>query len=138
MNPMKSILACCFLLAAFAINAQDATTKIKITDLEGVSTVLTRASSSSSNSCNSPDFPVLKGGSRKNVDLNEINWISVLHGEPVSNDQIYIGVELTLKDGTTDQCEMIKNIRFMGQSDQGDFSIEVKDVSTVQVLHDQW
>jgi hypothetical protein len=107
---------------------------LKIIDIKNVTTLVKEATSSSSTSCNSPDFPVLRGGERKDINFNDLSWISVLHDRPANDDNIYINVELTLKNGKTEVHEMIKSIRFTGKSDQGDFSIQVKDISTVQVL----
>jgi hypothetical protein len=99
-----------------------------------VATKVYGASSSSSTSSQSPDFPVLRGGSRRDVNLNDLSWITVRHDLPAS-DNIYITVELTFRDGKTETLEMIRSIRFTGKTDNGDFSIEVKDINTLQVLH---
>ncbi len=114
--------------------AQDQAILLKINDLKGVTTTLTNASSSSSSSCNSPDFPVLRGGTRKDVNFGELKWITVLHDQPANDPGIYIKVELTLKNGVTEQYEMIKNVRFMGKSGKEDFSIMVEEINTVQIV----
>jgi hypothetical protein len=114
-------------------SAQDPSYTLKITDIQGNTTLLTRASSSSSTSCNSPDFPVLRGGDRKDVDFRDLSWFTVVHDKPAKDPDFYINVELTLKNGSIEAYEMIKNIRFTGTSGEGDFNIEVKDINTVQI-----
>ncbi len=138
MKTHKAIAVLIFFLFAAGLAAQGSGVTIKVIDVQGVTTVIQAATSSSASSCNSPDFPVLKGGSRKDIDFSELEWISVLHGVPTGNDQIYIRVELTLKSGELEEYDMIKNIRFSGQSEQGDFTIQVKDISTVQIMHNKW
>ena len=46
----------------------------------------------------------------------------------------YISIELRAKSGETGVYEMIRNIRFTRVSDEGDFSVKVKDVKTVEIL----
>ncbi len=133
MHSHKTILTILFSVFFLAAYAQGESATIKITDVNGVSTVVKGASSSSSSSCNSPDFPALKGGSRKDINFNELKYISILPTSP-SGNEIYTGVELEYKDGKTETLEIIKNIRFSGRSDAGDFSIPVKDISMVEVL----
>jgi hypothetical protein len=130
------IAALLFVLLATGTRAQDSPATVKVTDLKGVTTLIKHATTSSSSSTGIPDFPVLAEGSRKEIKFSEVNWISVLHGDPTSNDQVYIRVELTFINGKTEEVEMIKHIRFSGQSEQGPFSIKVMEVNTVQVIHE--
>ncbi len=95
--------------------------------------MVTNASSSSSSSCNSPDFPVLRGGTRKDINFGELSWITVVHDQAARDPEIYIKVELTLKNGSTEEYEMIRNVRFTGKSGQDDFSIMVEEINTVQI-----
>ena len=115
------------------LSAQDKEQVLKITDLKGQTTLITHASSSSSSSCNSPDFPVLRGGSRKDVNFGELSWITVLHHKAVKDPEIYIKVELTLENGVTEEYDMIRNIRFTGKAGDADFSILVEEINTVQI-----
>lgn len=108
---------------------------LKITDLEDNTTLVSSASSSSSTSCNSPDFPALRGGSRKDINFGELSWITVLHHKPAKDPESYLKVELTFKDGGSEEYEMIKYVRFTGKSGQEDFSIQVKDINTVQIVN---
>jgi len=128
---LSSALLLILLLGGLA--AQDQEQILKITDLKGVTTIVTSASSSSSSSCNSPDFPVLRGGTRKDVNFGELTWITVLHHLTVKDPEIYVKVELTLKDGVIEEYEMIRNVRFTGKSGQDDFSILVEEINTVQI-----
>ena len=118
----------------FAGLAQEQEQVLKITDLEGNTTLVSEASSSSSTSCNSPDFPALRGGSRKDINFGELTWITVLHHKPANDPESYVKVELTFKDGVSEEYEMIKYVRFTGKAGQENFSIQVKDINTVQVL----
>ncbi len=128
---LSSALLLLVLLGGLA--AQDQEQILKITDLKGVTTIVTSASSSSSISCNSPDFPVLRGGTRKDVNFGELTWITVLHHKTVKDPEIYVKVELTLKDGVIEEYEMIRNVRFTGTSGLDDFSILVEEINTVQI-----
>ena len=135
---LRSAISALFIwLLMTGLSAQDQPLLLKINDLKGVTSVVTSASSSSSSSCNSPDFPVLRGGSRKDVNFGELSWITVLHDRPANDPNIYIKVELTLKNGVVEKYEMIRNIRFMGKSGGEDFSIRVDEVNTVQISGDQ-
>ncbi|MFO7668214.1 MAG: hypothetical protein R6W31_01015 [Bacteroidales bacterium] len=130
----RSLISAMFMMLLLAgASAQDQKQILKITDLKGVTTVVTNASSSSSSSCNSPDFPVLRGGTRKDINFRELSWITVVHDQSARDPEIYIKVELTLKNGTVEEYEMIRNIRFTGKSGQDDFSILVEEINTVQI-----
>lgn len=134
MDPRKIIPALVLILLTGAVVAQDLGVTLKIIDINDVTTIVKEATSSSASSCNSPDFPVLRGGERKDINFNDLSWVTVLHDRPANDENIYINVELTLKNGKTEVHEMIKNIRFTGKTEEGSFSIQVKDISTVQVL----
>ena len=135
MNKKRIILAGIIILIINGIYAQKTVPTIKVMDIEKVTTLVQSASTSSSSSCNSPDFPVIKGGSRKDINFNDLSWISVLHGIPSKEGKVYIPVELTLRNGETEMVDMIRNIRITGKTDKGEFSIQVKDISSVQVLY---
>lgn len=129
------ILILFMILISAGVSAQDLLHILKITDVQGITTVVRDASSSSSTSCNSPDFPVLRGGDRKDVDFRELRGISVFHDQADNESGDYIKVELVLKNGVIEEYEMIRNIRFTGKNGDLDFSILVKDISTVQIQH---
>ena len=117
-------------LFALASYAQGNGVTAKITDLKKVTTTVTNASSSSSSSCGTSDFPIFLGD---NVDIAALTWISVRH-DLTPSDPNYIKLEMTFKDGNTGIHEMIRYIRFSGKTEEGDFSIMVKDVNTIQIL----
>ena len=130
----RSFFSALFLIMFLAAgNARDQGVVLKINDLSGTTTVVTGASSSSSFSCNSPDFPVLRGGDRKEINFGELSWIIILHDQPSKDPDIYIRVELTLKNGDKEEYEMIRNIRFTGKAGGRDFSIPVEEINTVQI-----
>jgi hypothetical protein len=133
MRLRSTISAGLVLLFMTGLSAQDQSIFLEINDIEGVTSVVTSASSSSSSSCNSPDFPVLRGGSRKDVKFGELSWIIVLHDRPAKDPTIYIKVELTLKNGEVEEYEMIRNVRFIGKSGGEDFSILIEEINTVQI-----
>ncbi len=133
MRLRSAISAGLILLFMAGLSAQDKSMFLEINDIKGVTSVVTSASSSSSSSCNSPDFPVLRGGTRKDVNFGELSWITVLHDRPAKDPTIYIKVELTLKNGVVEEYEMIRKVRFMGKSGGEDFSILVEEVNTVQI-----
>jgi hypothetical protein len=134
MKLKKTVTVLILALVVLGTYAQEKVPPVRIVDIKNVATKVYGASSSSSTSSQSPDFPVLRGGSRRDVNLNDLSWITVRHDLPAS-DNIYITVELTFRDGKTETLEMIRSIRFTGKTDNGDFSIEVKDINTLQVLH---
>jgi hypothetical protein len=124
------------LLATFAMASftQEQQLTVKITDLEGVTTTLTNASSSSSSSCNTSDFPVYQGSTPKDVDFADLTWVSVRHDLTPSDPNNYVSVELTFKDGKTAVYEMVKHIRFTGRTEEGNFSLTVVKTNTVEVV----
>jgi hypothetical protein len=130
----KSFCTAIFLMAfVMGTMAQEGVT-VKITDLKKVTTTLTNASTSSSSSCNTSDFPVYQGSTLKEIDFADLSWISVRHDLTASDPNNYVSVELTFKDGKTGIYEMVKHIRFTGRTPEGSFSLKVKDTNTVQVI----
>jgi len=123
------------ILATFVMGlyAQGEGTTAKITDLEKVTTTITNASSSSSSSCGTSDFPVYQGTETKDVDIADLTWISVRH-DLTPSDPNYIKLELTFKDGSTGIYEMVRYIRFTGKTEEGNFGIMVKDINTIQII----
>ena len=122
-------------LIAFVMAVQAQVVEVKFTDLEKVTTTLSNASTSSSSSCNTSDFPVYQGSTLKEVDFGDLTWISIRHDLTPSDPNNYVSVELTFKDGKTGIYEMVKHIRFTGKTDEGNFAIKAKDVNTVEVVH---
>ena len=127
---LTTILLVSFGLATFA---QGKSVTVKISDLEKVTTTVQNASSSSSSSCGTSDFPVYQGTSEKDVDIADLTWISVRH-DLTPSDPSYIKLELTFKNGTTGIYEMVRYVRFTGKTEEGNFAIMVKDINTIEVV----
>ena len=121
-----------FVLGTFA---QGERVSVKITDLKNVTTTLSNATTSSSSSCNTSDFPVYEGSTLKEVNLADLTWISVRHDLKASDPNNYVSVELTFKDGKTAVYEMVKHIRFSGRNAEGNsINIKVLDINTVEIV----
>ena len=123
------------LLVSFglATYAQGKSVTVKITDLEKVTTTVQNASSSSSSSCGTSDFPVYQGADLQDVDIADLTWISVRHDLSPS-DPGYIKVELTFKDGKTGIYEMVRYIRFTGKVGEESYALMVKDINTIEIV----
>jgi len=123
------------LLVSFGLTtyAQGKSVTAKITDLKKVTTTVQNASSSSSSSCNTSDFPVYQGTETKDVDIADLSWISVRH-DLTPSDPSYIKIELTFKNGSTGIYEMVRYIRFTGTSEEESFAIQVKDINTIEIV----
>ncbi|NOR33837.1 MAG: hypothetical protein GQ579_04060 [Bacteroidales bacterium] len=127
---LTAILLVSFGLATFA---QGKSVTVKISDLEKVTTTVQNASSSSSSSCGTSDFPVYQGSDQKDVDIADLTWISVRH-DLTPSDPSYIKLELTFKNGTSGIYEMVRYIRFTGKTEEGSFAIMVKDINTIEIV----
>jgi len=127
---LTAILLVSFGLATFA---QGKSVTVKISDLEKVTTTVQNASSSSSSSCGTSDFPVFQGSDQKDVDIADLTWISVRH-DLTPSDPSYIKLELTFKNGTSGIYEMVRYIRFTGTTEEGSFAIKVKDINTIEIV----
>jgi len=127
---LTAILLVSFGLATFA---QGKSVTVKISDLEKVTTTVQNASSSSSSSCGTSDFPVYQGSDQKDVDIADLTWISVRH-DLTPSDPSYIKLELTFKDGTSGIYEMVRYVRFTGTTEEGNFAIMVKDINIIEVV----
>lgn len=116
-----------------AIYAQEQKVTVKISDLEKVTTTVQNASTSSSSSGGNAVFPVYQGSTLKEMDIADLAWISVRH-DLTPSDPNYIGLELTFRDGTSGIYEMVRYIRFTGTTEEGNFSIMVKDINTIEIV----
>ncbi len=117
---------------AFAQDEQAVTAKI--TPVEGETVTVHRASTSSSSSCMTSDFPVYMGTEKVEVDFGELTELYVRHDIPAGDPNNYMSVELIFDDGRKGIYEMVKHIRFTGQTDDGSYSIRVPDVNMIQVV----
>jgi hypothetical protein len=122
-----------FVLFGTALFAQRQGVTIKVTDLENVTTTVQNATSSSSSSCNTSDFPVYQGPEEKDVNIADLTWISVRH-DLTPSDPNYVKLELTFKDGRTGIYEMVRYVRFAGRTGEGNFAKMVKDINTIQIV----
>jgi hypothetical protein len=122
-----------FVLFGTTIFAQRRGVTMKVTDLDNVTTTVQNATSSSSSSCNTSDFPVYQGPEEKDVNLADLTWISVRH-DLTPSDPNYVKLELTFKDGSTGIYEMVRYVRFAGKTEEGDFAKMVKDINTIQIV----
>jgi hypothetical protein len=134
MNARRMITAGLVALMATGVFAQSRELKVKIVDLNDVSTVVTNVSTSSSSSCHTSDFPVYQGSTTTDVNFADLKSVIVRHDKPAEDSNNYITVELLFKDGKSGLYEMIRHIRFTGVSEKGDFSIKVLDVNMIDVL----
>ena len=134
MNARRMITILMFAVITTGLFAQDRELKVKIVDLKDVSTVVTNVSTSSSSSCDTSDFPVYQGSSKTDVNFADLKSVIVRHDKPAEDSNNYITVELLFKDGKSGLYEMIRHIRFTGESEKGDFSIKVLDVNIIDVL----
>ena len=89
--------------------------------------------SSASSSCNSPDFPAIKGGKRTDVSFKDLKFITFMPYKASSNETLYITAELEYRDGTKEEVEMSKYIRFSGKAGSEDFSIPVTEINMIEV-----
>ena len=130
----RTILTALLLVSfGLAISAQGRGVTVKITDLKKVTTTVQNASSSSSSSCGTSDFPLYQGTETKDVDIADLTWISVRH-DLTPSDPSYIKLELTFKNGTSGIYEMVRYIRFTGTSGEESFAIQVKDINTIEIV----
>lgn len=107
---------------------------IRITDTQNQTALLENATSSSSSSCNSSDFPVMQQGTRTDVNFRDLNKIVVHPDRPTRNDDIYVAVELIHRDGSSEMTEMIRSVRLMGNSEDGSYRKKIDEIREVDVI----
>lgn len=132
---IKQIFSVIALISFFmGANAQPPKSKVKIVDTQNESTIVYGTTPSSSLSCQAADFPVYLDASLTQVNFNDLQKIIVHHEMPAKMDTNYIRVEMITKDGESEVYEMVKNTRFLGNTDKGSFSVKVKDVQTLEIV----
>jgi hypothetical protein len=132
---MKRLFSFLALLTwVLGVHAQEQRFMIKIVDNQEQTTLIENATSSSSSSCNTSDFPVFQGGSRTDVNLRDLNRIVVHPDQSTKNDEVYIAVELINRNGESSMTEMIRKIRFMGDTKDGRYRKKIEDIHTVDVI----
>lgn len=131
---MTWIPALLLLLWSAGLTAQPQRFTIKITDDQNQTTLVENASSSSSSSCNSPDFPVIQNGTRTDVNYRDLDELVVHPERHTSNDEMYVSVELIDRAGKSTMIEMVRNIRLMGSTAEGRYSRKIDEIRSVEVL----
>ena len=134
MKNLFTVISVILLFPAAGLFAQGQRFMVRITDTQDQSTLVENASSSSSYSCNSPDFPVMQDGNRTHVNFRDLNKIVVHPERSTENDDIYVAVELVHRDGTSEMTEMIRSIRLMGNTDEGRYRKKIDEIREVDVL----
>ena len=130
---MKKISAALVLsLLILPLFAQAPPVKLRIVDLDNVATVIDQATTSSTDE--KGNFPVYLNGVKEMKQLNDYYMILVRHDLKASNPDIYISVELIDMDDHSSIFEMARYMRFSGKTEEGTFSIQVKDINTIQVM----
>ena len=124
----------CLALITFTVQAQVIRVDVKVTDVDGKSTTLVRASSSAAYGCASADFPIMRHGEKVQVQMEDYKYITVMAYEPSSNDALYVTVELEKPDGSKEVVEMSKYLRFSGTVDGERASVTLKDINMVEVF----
>ncbi len=125
---LASLLISVLILGLYA---QDPS-KVRIVDLEDVATVIENATTSSADGAG--DFPVYLDGEKQMKKFNDLYMILVRHDLQASDPNIYISVELIDMDDQSSIFEMAKYMRVSGVAEAGPFSIQVKEMNSLQVL----
>jgi hypothetical protein len=135
MSAKKLAVALCLALMVSGMFAQEKEYKVKVFDLQDVITTLDRASSSSSSSCESSDFPVYQGSTKKEVNFADLKSIIVRHDKPADDPNNYVTVELEYLNGSSDLYEMVKHIRITGSGESGSFSKKIVEINMLEIVH---
>lgn len=134
MKIRQLVISFTLMFLAVGLNAQGQRFMVKITDTQNQSTLLENATSSSSSSCNSSDFPVMQEGTRTDVNFRDLNKILVHPERSTKNDEMFVAVELIHRDGSSEMTEMIRSVRLMGNSDQGRYGKRIDEIREVDVI----
>ncbi len=114
--------------------AQEQRFMVRITESGDRTVLLENATSSSSSSCNSSDFPVMQNGTRTDVNFRDLNSIVVHPERSTQNDEIYVAVELIHRDGSSEMTEMIRSVRLMGNTEEGRYRKRIDEIREVSVI----
>jgi hypothetical protein len=134
MKIRRLVISLTLILAVVVLNAQGQRFMVKITDTQNQAIVVENASSSSSYTCNSPDFPVMQEGARTYVNFRDLNKLVVHPERSTQNDEIYVAVELVHRDGSSEMTEIIRSIRMMGNSDEGRYGKRIDEIRELDVI----
>lgn len=138
MSAKRLVVALCLTLLVSGSFAQEKDYKVKVFDLQDVVTTLDRASSSSSSSCESSDFPVYQGSTKTEVNFADLNSILVRHDKPAEDPNNYVTVELEYLNGSTALYEMVKHIRITGTGEAGSFSKKIMEINMLEIVHKRY
>ena len=125
-----SVIMVMLTLGAFA---QGTRSKTKVVDAKNQSVIVYGAMPSSSLSCQVGDFPAYRDDSLTTVDFRELQKLIVRHDLPAKLDTSYVSVEMVTKDGESEVYEMSKFTRIIGDTEEGSFSMKVKDVNSLEI-----
>ena len=114
--------------------AQENRSKVKIVDANEESVIVYGAMPSSSLSCQVGDFPAFRDAQLTTVDFRDLQKIIVRHDLPARVDTSYVSVEMVTRDGESEVYEMSKSTRILGDTDEGSFSVKVKDVKSLEIV----
>jgi hypothetical protein len=134
MKTLITAISVALLVLTTGLYAQGQRFMIRITDTENKTSILENATSSSSSSCNSSDFPVMQKGSRTDVNFRDLNKIVVHPERSTQNDEMYVAVELFHRDGSSEMTEMIRSVRMMGRSEEGRYGKRIDEIREVDVI----
>ena len=135
MSAKRLVVALCLALLVSGSFAQEKDYKVKVFDLQDVVTTLDRASSSSSSSCESSDFPVYQGSTKTEVNFADLNSIIVRYDKPAEDPNNYVTVELEYVNGNSGLYEMVKHIRITGTGESGSFSKKIMEINMLEIVH---
>ena len=131
---MKKFIGSVFIvMLSMGAIAQGPRSKTKVVDANNQSVIVYGAMPSSSLSCQVGDFPAYRDDSLTTVDFRDLQKIIVRHDLPAKLDTSYVSVEMVTKDGDSEVYEMSKSTRIIGDTEEGSFSMKVKDVSTLEI-----
>ena len=137
MKTLRTTFVLAFSLLVMGVQAQVLRVDVQITDNDGNVAKITAATTSAATGCNSPDFPVYRNGEKEQALLEDYKYISIMPYEPSSNETLYVVAELEKPDGSTEQVEMSKHLRFNGHAIEGEASLMLKDISMIEVFVDE-
>jgi len=133
MNTKNIIVSLIAVMLTMGLAAQENRSKVKVVDANEKSVIVYGAMPSSSLSCQVGDFPAFRNASLTTVDFRDLQKIIVRHDLPARMDTSYVSVEMVTRDGESEVYEMSKSTRILGDTDEGSFSVKVKDLKSLEI-----